>query len=75
MDSRDKCLVEAIREFFKNRTLSELEGKKNNEPRRQKFQAVRLSNPGSKAELMKIMDRIRAENLFNFCEKIRRYEK
>ena len=63
MDSRDKCLVEAIREFFKNRTLSDLEGKKNNEPRRQKFQAVRLSNPGSKAGLMKVMNRVSAKSL------------
>lgn len=65
ISERARNLIEAIKEFFKDQ--------KKYEPRK-KLQPVRLSDPGSKAELMEIMDRIRAKNLFNFCDKIRRYE-
>lgn len=66
ISDRDRRLVAAIQEFFKDQTKYE--------PRK-KLQPVRLSDPGSRAELMKIMDRIRAKNLFNFCEIIRRHQK
>jgi len=64
-NQRDKKLIRAIKEFFllKDRTKNEL-------PPRQKLKPIQLSNPASKTELKKIMDRIRAKNLFNFCEKL-----
>jgi len=64
ISDRDFAINEAVRQFFENKDL----------PQRPKLQPIRLSDPGSKAELKKIMDRIKATNLYNFCEKIRRYE-
>ena len=72
LDNRDQNLVRAVREFFKDRTFSGLEREKKNKPHSQKLKAVRLSNPGSKADLMRIMDRVRANKLLTFCEKLSR---
>lgn len=61
----DNSVNKSVCEFFRKKDTQ----------KRPNLQPVCLSDPQSKAELMKIMDRVRATNLLTFCGKIRRYEK
>jgi len=63
--SIDLRINQSVREFFAKKYAQ----------KRPKLQPVRLSDPGSKAELKKIMDRVRTKNLLTFCGKIRRHKK
>lgn len=52
ISERDRNLIEAIKKFFRE-----------NKPQRVKLKPMRLSDPESKADLMKIMDKVKAKNL------------
>lgn len=57
-----------------NKSVCEFFRKKDTQ-KRPNLQPVCLSDPQSKAELMKIMDRVGAKNLLTFCAKIARHAK
>lgn len=61
---REQSVNNAIRDFFKRRTQ-----------RRKKLEPFQLSNPKGRKDLQMIMSKAGAKNLFEFCDKIRRYEK